>query len=173
MFEPELSLSWTRRFAAFWAISWPAWIVSFATAGFGLSFDSLDAPPNHFFAASMLAHIAFFASQALLVHRLPRKNFRTFRLEVVRDGGASSRIFSAREGVEVWFWIVWPQVVVLTVLSLLAYWIGSTGATEVARSISGLALWIRILIVGPYSIDLAMRTKYPGFRMRIYGYRFI
>jgi uncharacterized membrane protein YsdA (DUF1294 family) len=173
MFEPELSLSWQQRFAAFWAISWPAWIVSFATVSFDLSFDSTNPPSHHLWIASIIAQIAFFATQALLVHRLPRKKFRTFRLEVVRDGGESSRTLSAKEGVEVWFWIIWPQVMVVTVLSLLAFWMDSKGATEVSRGIPGLAMWTRILIVGPYAIDLAMRTKYSGFRMRIYGYRFI
>jgi hypothetical protein len=36
-----------------------------------------------------------------------------------------------------------------------------------------MAVWLRFLVVGPYAIDLALRVKHSGFRLRAYGYRYI
>ena len=173
MFELQRELSWSQQFAAFWAISWPAWLFTFTALGFIQAPIGLQQLKSHLFLLSVVAAILFFAAQALLVHRLTRKDFRTFRLEVLRGNGETSRKLSAVEGLQVWFWIVWPQLVVMTILSLIVYWLNQVGAEEPGRAISGMSLWIRILAVGPYAIGLALRTPFPGFRIRAYVYKLI
>jgi hypothetical protein len=93
MFEVEAHLTWKQRIAAYWAISWPAFAFSFLLIAFlprDMSLSQLKAHPT---ASAVISQVIFFGAQALLVHRLPRKKFQTFRLEKVKDDGREARAF--------------------------------------------------------------------------------
>jgi len=80
----EISIAWRQKVAAFWSISWPAWIGSMGLVIGLTSGYSVDLFQDNFSVIALGVNLAFFAIQALLTRRLVRKNYRSFRLYVVR-----------------------------------------------------------------------------------------
>jgi len=115
----EISIAWRQKVAAFWSISWPAWIGSMGLIIGLTSGYSVDLLQDNFSVIALGGNLAFFAIQALLTRRLVRKNYRSFRLYVVRDDGSKSRNLSIREAVSVWLWILWPQLALLLLMSVV------------------------------------------------------
>ena len=101
-----------------------------------------------------------------------RKNYRTFRIEVLRHDGVRNRALSLREGSLVWLWILGPQLALFLAASLIAMFYAAKVPRETMRSISAVVLWLRILLAGPYGIRLAMDAGYPGFRLQGYGKKY-
>ncbi len=67
----------------------------------------------------------YFAIQAVFSRRLVTKNYRSFRLYMIRDHEYPSRNLSMREALHIWFWIFTPQFLLLVVTStLLSYGVG-------------------------------------------------
>src|SRR5258707_9088418 len=93
----KISLNWGQKVAAFWSISWPAWIGSMGLVILLTSGYSIDLLQDNFSIIAVGGNLAFFAIQALLTRRLARKNYRSFRLYVVHDDGTQSRKLSIRE----------------------------------------------------------------------------
>jgi hypothetical protein len=99
------------------------------------------------------------------------KNYRSFCVYVVREDGQKSRKLSMREAGSVSLWILWPQLAVYLLASVIGWWLGSKLPPETIRGIGSLSLWLRVLWAGPYGIDLALRAKYSGFRLQAYGHK--
>lgn len=118
-------------------------------------------------------NLAFFVIQALLTGRLVRKNYRSFRLYVVRDDGSKSRKLSIREAVPVWLWILGPQLVLLLIVSVVVWFWGTRLPSDTVRAFPSMSLWLRFLVVGPYAVGLALRPKYPVFRLDAHGFRYV
>ena len=133
---------------------------------------SADLRQEHLSAISTEGNLAFFGMQAILTRRLVRKHYRSFRVYVVREGGERTRRLSIRETASVWLRISMPQLVYLFVWFVID-WLG--GRTKIPRdtlrAIAEISVWLRILFVGPYGVDLAVRAKYPTFRLQPYGLR--
>jgi hypothetical protein len=166
----EIHLAWRQKVAAFWSISWPAFVVSLIAIRALISrYEVSDFA--HRAAISIGGRLVFFGVQALLTRRLVRKNYRTFRVGTVREGGERSRKLSMREAGLVWLWILGPQLALILTTSIITW--SYVLPPETGRAISGLSLWINFLVVGPYAIALALRVKYPGFRLQSYGFRYI
>jgi len=189
----QISLAWQQKVAAFWSISWPAWIgamalsVSMSVFMSGLFADIRlngvtyrpgwsEISVNLLF--EIVSDLAFFVMQALLTRRLVRKNYRSFRVYVVRGDGTQSRNLSIREAVSVWVWILGPQIALL-LLELLVVWFSGTklevrfplGVFNVTVNIfSELSPWLRFLVVGPYAVSLALRMEYPAFRLEAHAF---
>jgi hypothetical protein len=164
----DIDLAWRQTVAAYWSISWPALIVSFAAVAYSLaSFTS------HYFAAAVAGQIAFFCLQAVLTPRLFRKNYRTFRIYAIRHDGQRSRRMSLLEILQVWLCIMGTELAFLTVTSILLFLYQNKLPAETIRSLSSLSLWLRFLLVGPYAVGLALRIRYPGFRLQATGLRYI
>lgn len=121
---------------------------------------------------SVGGNFVFFAVQALLTPRLVRKNYRSFRVSVFREDGVQERHLSIREACLVWAWIFIPQMVLMVTVSVIGLF-GESLPPGMVRSLSGLSQWVRSVLVGPYAVGLALRMKYPGFRLQGYGYRYI
>src|ERR1051326_2504589 len=102
----EIEPAWRQMGAAYWSISWPAWILSFIPTMIWLS----GPLTTNAWVASLVGYVTFMAVQATLTRRLVRKNYRSFRVHVVRDDGESSRKLSIRESHLVWLRILSPQV---------------------------------------------------------------
>jgi hypothetical protein len=167
-----VSLSWGQTIAGYWSIFWSAWIGSLAIVAVFTSRYSVEELKEHFSAVALGGNLAFFAVQAVLIHRLVKKNYRTFRISVVRDSGESDRRLSMKESGLVWLWVLWPQVALLLVSSLVALWAGAKLDSEGVRGISSVSLWLRFLVVGPYAVGPALKARYPGFRLQARGFRY-
>ena len=170
--EWQIQLAWRQKLAAFWSITWPAVVACFLGA-FPFIVIVGHSSKSDLAALSVATRVAFYVIQAALIHRIVRKKYRSFRVEVVRDDGQRSRSMTTSEGLRVWLRVFWPQIVFIILTSLLLRWSGSRLPAETARSITSLSLWLTFLVVGPFGIDLAMRAHYRGFRLRAYGWRFI
>jgi hypothetical protein len=169
----QINLAWRQKVAAFWSISWAAWIATFSTGFAATAFLSNARFRENLFLISVSENVAFFLIQAILTRRLVSKDYRSFRVYVLRSDGHESRSLSLREGVQVWFWILGPQLAVLLTTSLIAWWYAARLPNQTIQSISSLSLWLRFLVVGPYAVDLAIRAQYVGFRLQAYGFRYV
>lgn len=168
----RINLAWRQQLAAFWAISWPALLASFVNTFLINAFIPFRNLMGDLRVLSITAGVSFFAVQAMLVPRLVRKNYRTFRIVVARENEQESGDLSVGEALRVWLWILSPQLALLLITYLATGWYGSRLPPETIRSISSLSLWLRFLAVGPYSISMALGAKYPGFRLVAHGFRY-
>jgi len=116
------------------------------------------------------SQLIFFGIQAALTQRIVRKNYRTFRVWVIRDDGRAERRLSRAEGIRVWLWILGPQLAFVLILSIIVRTLDIQPDT--LRSVNSLSQLLRFLVVGPYSVNLAVRAEYPGFRLQPCGYRY-
>ena len=169
----EISIAWRQKVAAFWSISWPAWIGSMGLVIGLMSGYSVDLLQDNFSVIALGGNLAFFTIQALLTRRLVRKNYRSFRVYVVRDDGSKSRNLSIREAVSVWLWILWPQLALLLLVSVVVWFWGARLPPDTVRRFSSMSLWIRFLVIGPYAVGLALRPKYSAFRLEAHGFRYV
>ena len=169
----EISLAWRQKVAAFWSISWPAWIGSMGLVILLTSGYSVDLLQDNFSVIALGGNLAFFAIQALLTRRLVRKNYRSFRVYVVRDDGSKSRNLSIREAVSVWLWILGPQFALLLLVSVVVWFWGAKLPSDTVRGFSSMSLWLRFLVIGPYAVGLALLPKYPTFRLEAHGFRYV
>jgi len=119
------------------------------------------------------AYLAFFATQAVFTRRLTRKKYRTFVIYIVRDHDEPSRRMSWREIALVWLCIFGAHVAFLIALALTVNLLSNRVSPEALSRIANLEPWLRFFMVGPYSIGLAARMKYPGFRLRANGHRYV
>ena len=169
----EISLAWRQKVAAFWSISWPAWIGSMGLVILLTSEYSVELLQDNFSVIALGGNLAFFAIQAFLTRRLVRKNYRSFRVYVVRDDGSKRRNLSVREAVSVWLWILGPQFALLLLVSVVVGFWGAKLPSDTVRGFSSMSLWIRFLVIGPYAAGLALRPKYPTFRLEAHGFRYV
>jgi hypothetical protein len=170
---PTITLAWRQRVAASWLISWPSWLGSFvfvSAVSYGWSVADLSA---HRSVLSALANLAFLVFEGLLVRRMIRKRYRSFRLTVVREDGSTSNTLSPGEIMRVWLRIIWAQVGFLVAVWVLLYFQGTNASADVTRTMSTLSLWGRILVVGPFGIYCAVPAEYPSFRLEAFGQRFV
>ena len=168
-----INLAWRQLVSAFWSIYWPAWLGSFLLLSLIPIVASAGVLNNHLTALGIAENLTLFGLQALLTRRLVRKNYRSFRVYVVRTDKQLDRKLSVRETAAVWFWIAWPQIAVYLLLSLVVgLWRGEL-APEVVRGISSLSMWLRFLVVGPCAVALALRATYRGFSLQAYGLRYV
>lgn len=151
----KIRLAWRQKVAAFWSVSWPALIVSMGLFSWLTSGDSVDFLSHNFSVFAIGIDLTFFAIQALLTRRLVRKNYRSFRVYVVRDDGSKWRDLSIREAVLVWFWIFGPQFALLLLPSVVVWFWGATLPPDTVSRVSSLSLWLRFLVIGPYAVGLA------------------
>lgn len=154
-----IELSWGQKITVFWSLSWPAFLVMWLfgmIAGWWLT----PTPPRPTSGPSpwisLLGTGVFFAVQAVLTHRLVRKNYRSFRVTVVREPGERTRRVSTREALAIWLWIARPQVALILTGSVLVSFYRSPDLAK--QEISALSLWLRFLLVGPYAVGLALRA---------------
>ena len=117
--------------------------------------------------------LAFLLCQGILVPRMVRKRYRTFRLEVVRTDASRTGNLTVAEVARVWLKIIWPQIIFLVAAWVVQFSLGSRLSADTTRAISTLSLWGRILVVGPFGIYCAVPSKYPGFRLEAFGQRFV
>jgi hypothetical protein len=101
----EITLPWAQKIAAFWSISLPALLGSLGVGILCTRAFSGDAVYANRSLIALAGYLAFFAFQSLLTRRLVRKDYRSFRLHVVRDDGSKSRSLTIPEAVTVWLWI--------------------------------------------------------------------
>jgi hypothetical protein len=119
----------------------------------------------------LIRYLVYFGVQALLTRRLVRKNYRSFRVYVVHDGGERTRRLSTRDAASVWLWLFRPQLAFLLVAAIVFWVWGTKIGTGTARGLNSLFLWVQYLVVGPYAVELALRARYSGFRLQPYGLR--
>src|ERR1700693_2029555 len=74
----EISLAWRQKVAAFWSISWPAWVGSMGLVILLTSGYSVNLLQDNFSVIAPCGNLRFFAIQVLLTRRLVRKNYRSF-----------------------------------------------------------------------------------------------
>src|SRR5438874_6781717 len=106
----RINLTWGQKVAAYWSISWPALIGSFALVSLTRRIPLLY---------PLIGNPAFFGFQAILIHRLVRKNYRTFSVGVLHDDGQQNRKLSLPEGGLVWLWLLGPQLAVFLAASVV------------------------------------------------------
>ena len=160
----QINLAWSQKVAAYWSISWPAMVGSFTIVMWVRS---------AFPVIALGGNLVFFGIQAVLTRRLVRKNYRSFRVGILRDDGRPGRRLSMREAGRVWLWILGPQLALLLTASVVASWYGAKAPPETLRLITSLSLWLKFLLIGPYAVDLALRVRYPGFRLQPMGIRYM
>jgi hypothetical protein len=138
-----------------------------------LSHDSVDVTRAHLTWVALAGNVSFFLVQAALTNRVVRKNYRSFRVVVLRSDGQQTRSLSARESMSVWLWVMGPQVALILITSVIVWCYGADLLPAAVRSISTLSVWLRFLAVGPYALGLALRAQYRGFRLKACGYRYV
>jgi hypothetical protein len=165
----EISLAWRQKVAAYWSISWPAEVVWFLVlSAVNSRYATPEEVAQHVGSINLSAYLSFFAIQSLLTHRLVRKNYRSFRIYVVHPNGQQSRRLSLRESLWVGLCLVVYQISFIVALILIVVASGNKLAPLIA-----LEVWLRFFVAGPYGIALALRVRYPGFRLRASGFRYI
>src|SRR5579862_3025948 len=107
---PRINLAWRQKLAAYWAISWPAWVLSMSLPGFLTVGYTVDEALSRRIALEVITNVSFFVVQLLCTQRLVRKNFRSFRIEVLREDGQRYRRLSLSDSTLVWLWIMGPQL---------------------------------------------------------------
>lgn len=170
---PIISLAWRQKVAAYWSISWPAWIGSLALVLVSTSSYPVNVLEGNLSLVALAGNLAFFGIQAILCHRLVRKNYRSFRVYVIREDGTKGRSLSMVEGAVIWLWIFTPQLAFLVLASLLIRFGQRQLPLETVRGLASLSLWLRFLAVGPYAVGLAMHRKHHGFMLQAYGLRYV
>jgi hypothetical protein len=160
----QIDLSWPQRLAAYWSTFWPAWIASIIV---------LILLTGHTSVTFVVSGLVFLNVQAFLTHRLVRKNYRSFRVFVIRESGPPSRRFSRREAGLVWLWMVGPQLALYLFLWQVVWWFGAKAPPGLVDGIFSFSVWPQLLVVGPYGVGLALRAKYPGFRLQAHGLRYL
>jgi hypothetical protein len=159
----QINLAWGQKVAAYWSISWPAWVACYIMVVF---------LRHSVGTVSILARdLVFFGLQAVLTYRLVRKKYHSFRVDVIRDDGQRGPKLSMGEASLVWLWILGPQLALLLMASVLLWGYGAKLPPEAMGGISSWSLLLQILVVGPYAVGLALRAKYPGFRLQAYRHR--
>ena len=169
----EINLAWRQMVAAFWSISWPAWIGSLVLVILFTRGYSVELLQDKFSVIALGGNLAFFAIQFLLTRRLVRKNYRSFRFYVIRGDGSQSRNLSMWEAAPLWLLIFLPQLALLVLASLVVGLWGTKLEPEAGRGISSLSLWLRLLVVAPYAVGFALRRKYATFRLQAHGFRYV
>jgi hypothetical protein len=163
------NLTWSQRLAAFWSIFWPSLIAWMLLTLTWAVLKSSRNTGNSLWFASIGSNVVLFVVQGILTHRLVQKNYRSFHVEVIRDNGQNTRELSVVEAGWVWLWMLGPQIAFLLTVSILVWSYRTRLPGETLNSITSLSLWLRLLLVGPYAVDLAMQAKYQGFRLQAYG----
>jgi hypothetical protein len=169
---PAITLAWRQQVAAFWSIAWPSLVVAFLLFTFGLDHVSADQPLRVFF-LGMTAKAAYLIFQGLLTIRLVRMRYRSFRIEVERNDGTSSRRLLANEVFLAWLQIIWPQVLLGVLLDLLVLLLGDNLEELTIRALSSVSIWGNIFVAGPFGVYMATKMKFRRFRLRVYGQRYI
>jgi hypothetical protein len=162
----EISVDWGQKIAAFWAISWPAWIAVMAATFLFNGFTSQNLLQTHRTAMTWGVKAAFFVFQAFFTRRLVRKNYRSFRVYVVTPDGTQVRRLSFRQAISVLLWIVAPQAAVMVSMSVVFGFWGAQLSEEVRQQINSIFLWLQFLLIGPYGVGLALSARYRGFRLQ-------
>jgi hypothetical protein len=83
------------------------------------------------------------------VERNVRKNYRSFRVYVVRNDRSKSQNLSMQEAVSVWLWTLGPQVALRILSYVVSYWITKL-PTDIMSGFSCIWALLRILLVGPH-----------------------
>ena len=175
---PPIQLAWRQKLAAFWSIAWPSLLASmllmFVLSGVLTSdkvetVDSLGARGE---IAAVVSNLAFLVGQVILIPRLYRKRYRSFRVEISHEDGASNRL-SAPEVMRVGIQLVWPQAVYMVLTAIAVASASAAMDPSAARGVVSLFFWMRFLLVGPYAIHFAIPKSYSGFRLQTYGQRFV
>jgi hypothetical protein len=165
-----ITLTWSQRIAAYWAISWPALVATFI-AGFVIGPGAPAAgQAGSESRMTLITFVAFFGTQALLTRRLIRKKFRTFRVYVIRSSGQAGGSLSMLESFRVWLWIFGPQLALLAGYTVFTQFYGSKLPPQLLRGLTSAAIWLRFLAVGPYAIGPALGVRHKGFRLQAYAY---
>ncbi len=155
-----ISLVWGQKVAAYWSISWPGWLLNFIVV-----FLLADLLPgglrSHQIAASVVGIFAFVTAQGAAMGRLVSKDYRSFRIEVVRGGTERNRSLERGERLLVWLPIVGVELAFQTALVLLNF--GSHAWATFFRSSAAVPALLRFLVFGPYAVGLALGIRYPGF----------
>lgn len=166
--EWEIRLAWRQKVAAYWAISWPAWAISFILFSWLTSHYSTDELGGHLPILVLNLVLDFVVIQAIFSRRLVRKNYRSFRVNVIRAGTQDRRL-SAIEALRVWLWILGPQLAFQILLFVGPLWF----TPQATRALTAFSPLIQLFVVGPYAVGLAIRANYGDFRLQAYGYRYI
>jgi hypothetical protein len=167
VWEP-IELSWGQKLAAFWTIAWPAQLSSIFIAlaiGSGWTFEET----HRRVWMTVMAAVVYLSGLAVFVPRLVLKRYRSFRIAVERAGGMLGDRLSMREALEVALPVVALQALFLVALSAAFTLLGHAVNPQRLQEYQPLSVWGRILIVGPYSVRLAVAFRYQGFRLRAYA----
>src|SRR5882762_2356470 len=85
---PPIDLAWRQTLAAFWSITWPSGLAMFilllALLSALPSDSSVDDLAQYGLAINLAINLMFFLCQAVLIPRLVRKRYRSFRVDVLR-----------------------------------------------------------------------------------------
>ena len=171
-----IDLAWRQKLAAFWSITWPSLLAVLFVGTYLPPSWTIEDLLEHGAILSLGLNGVGFLCQALLVPRLVRKRYKSFRIDVIRTEGASERRLDAREAARVAWQVFWPQAAFYLIASLAIEFVlegFEVGSYEEMRRIGPLSGWVRFLIVGPFAIRTALRTQYPGFRLQAFGWRYI
>jgi hypothetical protein len=165
---PPINLAWRQKLAAYWSISWPALIVSLWIGGWYVNnlADSTGSGEiaGHKLIIFCFLNVPFFVVQAFLTGRLVRKEYRTFRVVVLRYDDDQSRRLSIREATMVWLWVFAAQFVFSAICAFLR---------RPVMQIGSLSILIQFLVVGPNAVSFALRRRYPKFQLQAQGLRYV
>jgi hypothetical protein len=171
---PPVELAWRQKLAAYWSIAWPGQLATLLLTGAIASRWSADEIMTHAVFIGVVGNVTLLFVQALLVPRLVRKQYRSFYVVMLRDHGSVSRKLPQAEAVRVSIRVLVPQVLFLAAFSIFVFFLQDANLDDqMLRGISSLSIWLRFLLVGPYSMQFAVPGAYRGFRLQSYGQRFV
>src|SRR5438132_14410335 len=117
-----IDLTWQQKVAAHWSIYWPTMVLFLLTLIILLPLFHVEVR-EHVTVMWLAANSVFFTLQAIVIRRLVRKNYRSFRVEIVRDDGQRSRTVSMRPVVLVWLGVLLPLVALVCVKAVAVAWV--------------------------------------------------
>jgi hypothetical protein len=164
--EHAIFLDWNQRVAAFWSVAWPGWLAG-ALLAFALTSGLTPRDlPRRMFTLSVISNVVILLVQVPMIYRLVHKQYRSFRVQVLRPDQGADQELSFREALGIWVQIIWPQLLFVVGVGVLLFI-----TPQVINPIQSLLQLTRFLLVGPAAIQFALNANYSGFRLQAYGQR--
>ncbi len=113
------------------------------------------------FTLSVISNLVILLVQVPMVYRLVHKQYRSFRVQVLRPAQGADLELSFREALGIWVQIIWPQLLFVVGVGVLLF-----VTTQVINPIQSLLQLTRFLLVGPAAIQFALNANYKAFRLQ-------
>lgn len=162
----ERTLGWWESWRVFWSISWLPWVVAMFVSMQAVTLLQMSQFQGLVGLAGVLFPLLYFAGHILLVPRMAKKQYRHFRLSIVRGDGSGAPL-TAQEWMPVAVRIAIPQVVLLGAAMVVGNLLALSGDASLLHGLSSLVRMLHLFGIGPLAVAFAVKGQYKQFRFRV------